>query len=226
MTPPRHGWPFAQPCNCWTLSIVVVVVVAAAVAAAAAAAARRARLSCDDWERDEDQHRKWLFLAKGTPDPRPPAVAVAPANRKKAALRKNPKARRAYDKERTEMRFQQRMREWAVQRTLDVGALRRAINSGIVLGIISDPASPNLVFAHLSSKKQLLLQNKLLTPAQMQDTLTKAEALQFVCVPLSPVAVSTHAKCLHRERYVLTPCCKFYCPSRSVVCWICLLPGT
>jgi hypothetical protein len=151
---------------------------------------------------------------------------VAPANRKKAALRKNPKARRAYDKERTEVRFQQRMRAWAVQRTLDVGALRRAINSGIVLGIISDPASPNLEFAHLSPKKQLLLQNKLLTPAQIQDTLTKAKALQFVCVPLSPVAVSTHAKCLHRERYVLTPCCKFYCPSRSVVCWICLLPGT
>ena len=105
-------------------------------------------------------------------------------------------------------------------------ALRRAINSGIVLGIISDPASPNLEFAHLSPKKQLLLQKKLLTPVQIQDTLTKAKALQFVCVRLSSVAVSTHAKCLHRKRDVLTPCCKLYFPPRSVACWICLLPGT
>jgi hypothetical protein len=56
---------------------------------------------------------------------------VASANRKKAALRKNPRARRAYDKELAFVRHQQRMREWVVQRTLDVGALRRAINPAL-----------------------------------------------------------------------------------------------
>jgi hypothetical protein len=71
------------------------------------------------------------FLAKGPPHPRPPAVAVAPANRKKAALRMNPRARRAYDKELAFVRHQQRMREWVVQRTLDVSALRQAINPAL-----------------------------------------------------------------------------------------------